>query len=280
MSGLTSFLMPSQRDAISRLFQDDDPETIVLLKKQLVLSGDDSLPDIRVLANADSAIVASHAREVLHAISGKKAALDLEILCKRDLIPLEEACLLVSSALTPWIDIGESLRKLDAWGDQLLERYSTGSGDRVEVLTGYIHGDLGFSGNVENYYNHRNSILPCVMEDRCGLPLTLTLLTMFIAGRAGIAVHGVNLPGHFIARVGETYFDPFHKGRILSLEDCGEILSRQNIRPSDIHFEVPDTRDIMARMFSNLAHSYEVEGDASRKRTVERWLSLVTGSDS
>jgi hypothetical protein len=272
--------MPSQRDAISRLFQDDDPETIVLLKKQLVLSGDDSLPDIRVLANADSAIVASHAREVLHAISGKKAALDLEILCKRDLIPLEEACLLVSFALTPWIDIGESLRKLDAWGDQLLERYSTGSGDRVEVLTGYIHGDLGFSGNVENYYNHRNSILPCVMEDRCGLPLTLTLLTMFIAGRAGIAVHGVNLPGHFIARVGETYFDPFHKGRILSLEDCGEILSRQNIRPSDIHFEVPDTRDIMARMFSNLAHSYDVEGDASRKRIVDRWLSLVTGSDS
>lgn len=274
-----SSLMPSQRDAISRLFQDDDPDTIVLLKKQLVLNGDDSLPDIRQLANADSEIVARHAREVLYAISGKKAASDLEVLCRREEIPVEEACLLVSSALTPWIDIVECRRKIDAWGDQLSERCLTGGGDCVEILTSFIHRDLGFSGNADNYYNHRNSILPCVMEDRRGLPLTLTLLTIFVAERAGIAVHGINLPGHFIARIGETYFDPFHNGRILSLEDCGEILSRQNVRPSDTHFEIPDSRDIMARMFSNLAHSYEVEGATSHKRMVERWLSLVTGSD-
>ena len=73
--------MTSQLDAISRLFRDDDPETVGLVKEQLVLRGEAAIEDLRDLVNADSAIVAAHAQEVLHLIAGKKASGKMDILC-------------------------------------------------------------------------------------------------------------------------------------------------------------------------------------------------------
>jgi regulator of sirC expression with transglutaminase-like and TPR domain len=102
---------------------------------------------------------------------------------------------------------------------------------------------------------------------------------MFVAQRAGIVVHGVNLPGHFIARCGETYFDPFHSGRILSLADCADILARQKIELTDEHLENPGSREVIARMLANLGHAYSVEESMWQKGMVDRWLGIVTGAE-
>ena len=272
--------MSSQCDALARLFRDDDPETLGLVKEQLIIKGESVVPDLRDLVNADSAIVAAHAQEVLHAIAGKKAASELENLLrsKTGEFPLEKICWLLSSALMPWIDTEESIRQIDAWGAELRRRMEEGESNHVHLLTRYLHGELGFDGNSEDYYNHENSLLPMVMENRKGLPLSLTLLYLFIANRAGIDVHGVNLPGHFIARCGETYFDPFHAGRILSLADCADILSRQQIELTDEHLETPGTREVVARMLANLGHAYGVEEARWQKEMTDRWLGIVTGA--
>ena len=272
--------MSSQCDALARLFRDDDPETLGLVKEQLIIKGESVVPDLRDLVNADSAIVAAHAQEVLHAIAGKKAALELEnhLRSKTGEFPLEKICWLLSSALMPWIDTEESIRQIDAWGAELRRRMEEGESNHVHLLTRYLNGELGFDGNSKDYYNHENSLLPMVMENRKGLPLSLTLLYLFIANRAGIDVQGVNLPGHFIARCGETYFDPFHAGRILSLADCADILSRQQIELTDEHLETPGTREVVARMLANLGHAYGVEEARWQKEMTDRWLGIVTGA--
>ena len=271
--------MSTQCDALARLFRDDDPDTLVLVKEQLVLKGESAVPDLRNLVNTDSAIVAAHAQEVLHAIEGKRSGAELEALLKNEEISLEQASWLVAGALMPWIDQEECLALLNEWGSELRRRLSEGTSDPVGVLTRYLHGELGFDGNANDYYNHENSILPCVMESRRGLPLTLTLLYMFVAARAGITLYGVNLPGHFIARCGETYFDPFHSGRILSLADCADILARQKIELSDEHLENPGSREVIARMLANLGHAYSMEESAWQKGMVDRWLGIVTGAE-
>jgi len=273
--------MSSQCDALARLFRDDDPETVGLVKEQLLIKGESALPDLRDLVNADSAIVAAHAQDVLHSIAGKKAAADLETLLKTgDEVPLEEASWLIASALMPWIDLQESHAVLDGWGREVFQRMALDPLNPVAVLTNYLNGELGMDGNAADYYNHENSLLPCVMENRKGLPLTLTLLYIFVGARAGIPVYGVNLPGHFIARCGEIYFDPFHAGRVLSLADCADILARQQIELSDEHLENPGTREVLARMLANLAHAYEIEEANWQKRMVDRWLGILTGSES
>lgn len=271
--------MSTQCDALARLFRDDDPHTVGLVKEQLVLKGESVVPDLRNLVNADSAIIAAHAQEVLHAIAGKRAASELEALLKGEEIPLERASWLIAGALMPWIDLEECLAMVDGWGNEFGRRIAVGESDPVSVLTRYLHGELGFDGNANDYYNHENSILPCVMESRRGLPLTLTLLYIFVAARAGVTLHGVNLPGHFIARCGETYFDPFHSGRILSLADCADILARQNIELSDEHLENPGSREVLARMLANLGHAYAIEETVWQKGMVDRWLGIVTGAE-
>ena len=272
--------MSSQCEALARLFRDDDPETVGLVKEQLVIKGESVLPDLRDLVNADSAIVAAHAQEVLHAIAGKKASSDLEVLLKKDgEIPLEEVCWLLSGALIPWVDAEDSHKQLNAWGAELRHRLQGGGKKPVTLLTEYLHGELGFNGNSADYYNHENSLMPMVMVNRRGLPLTLSLLYAFVARRAGIEVHGVNLPGHFIARCGETYFDPFHGGRILSLADCADILARQQIELTDEHLENPGSREVIARMLANLGHAYGIEESRWQKGMTDRWLGIVTGAE-
>lgn len=273
--------MSSQIDAITRLFRDDDPETVGLVKEQLVLRGESAIEELRDLVNADSAIVAAHAQDVLHAIAGKKASEELEFLLKgNDEIPLEQASWLIAESLMPWLDREDSQRILDQWGKELLRRITASSNDPVTLLIDMLHRELGFSGNTENYYNHENSLLPCVMDSRKGLPLTLTLLYSFVGARAGLQIYGVNLPGHFIARCGEIYFDPFHEGRILSIADCADILARQQIELTDEHLENPESRQIMARLLANLRHAYEIEDASWQKGMVDRWFAIMTGETS
>lgn len=271
--------MSSQLDAITRLFRDDDPETVGLVKEQLVLQGESAVQDLRDLVNADSAIVAAHAQDVLHAIAGTKASEHFEALLRDHTeIPLEQASWLIAEALMPWIDGTDSQKTLDQWGSEILRRITENPrSDRLSFLIEYMNGELGFDGNTEEYYSHENSLIPCVIENRRGLPLTLTLLYSFVGSRAGIPIYGVNLPGHFIARCGETYFDPFHQGRILSIADCADILARQQIELSDEHLENPGSRQILARLLANLRHAYEIEEAAWQKGMVDRWFAIVTG---
>lgn len=274
--------MSSRAEALVRLFRDDDPSTVGLVKEQLILQGEEALPDLRDLLNADSAIVASHAREVLHQIAGKKASTELEELIRsgREL-SWEEVSLLVSSALLPWIDPLDTRAQLDDLGKGLRDFLKGGRDqDPVASITAFLHGKHGFDGNASDYYNHENSLLPTVLENRRGLPLTLTLLYRFVGTRAGLEIEGVNLPGHFIARCGETFFDPFHAGRILSLADCADILARQGLELTDEHLERPGSREVMVRMLANLAHAYSVEEAQWQKSMVDRWLGLLTGAES
>ncbi|MDF2695951.1 MAG: hypothetical protein K0S65_4334, partial [Labilithrix sp.] len=61
--------------------------------------------------------------------------------------------------------------------------------------------ELGFRGNVDDYYDAKNSLLPDVLDRRTGIPITLTLVWCAIAQRAGVRARGVGFPGHFLARV-------------------------------------------------------------------------------
>ena len=92
--------MSSQLDAITRLFRDDDPETVGLVKEQLVLRGESAIEELRDLVNADSAIVAAHAQDVLHAIAGKRASSELESLLRhqsKGSVPSIDAFLMICS---------------------------------------------------------------------------------------------------------------------------------------------------------------------------------------
>ena len=93
--------------------------------------------------------------------------------------------------------------------------------DRLAGMAGFVDGtthlDLrrvvaireGLGGDIDAYYDPRNSFLNEVMDRRKGIPITLAVIWMEVGRRAGINVQGVGLPGHFLIYAGGQLVDPF-----------------------------------------------------------------------
>jgi Uncharacterized conserved protein len=269
-----------QKEAIVRLLKDNDPETVRLVKEQLAEAGEDAVNDLTMLAGAEDEKVSQHARDVLELIADREADEEFSLLCHLfgDHHDLERANWMLARALLPGVDFAPLEKKVNAWGRQFLIKSSgaVSSRERVILLANFMSRDLEFRGNSDDYYNERNCLLPCVIETRMGIPITLTLLYMMVAARAGMCVEGINLPGHFIARHGDLYFDPFHRGRILTPADCAAILAKQNLSLQKSHLVDATARQILVRVLANLLYVYDLRGDKDNHAKVNGWIRALT----
>src|SRR6476660_24453 len=71
---------------------------------------------------------------------------------------------------------------------------------KLAALNDYLFKDNGFHGSRTDYYHRANSYLSRVIDDREGLPITLSVLYIELASRLGLKVEGVGLPAHFVVR--------------------------------------------------------------------------------
>ncbi len=268
-----------QSKAIVRLLEDDDPETVRLVKEQLLNADDALLAELRDLSDC-SAAAAGHAMDVLRAVDNRDAEGDFGLLCHffGDHHDLERANWMLARALMPEADIGPLETKVNAWGRQFLVKSSgaVSSRERVILLAKFMAGELGFRGNTEDYYSERNCLFPGVIETRMGIPIALTLLYKMVAARAGMCVAGVNLPGHFIARHGDLYFDPFHRGRIMTKADCLAILAKQQLSLSEGHLADASPRQLLIRTLANLLYVYDLRRDQEKHAKVDGWIRALT----
>ncbi len=118
-------------------------------------------------------------------------------------VDLAEAALLVAAQEYEELDVRGYLVRLDEMGRALRARLEDEQRPEraVMALNHYLFQELGFRGNTEQYYDARNSYLNEVLDRRTGIPITLSLVYIEVARRAGLDVEGVGLPGHFVVRV-------------------------------------------------------------------------------
>jgi regulator of sirC expression with transglutaminase-like and TPR domain len=157
---------------------------------------------------------------------------------------------------------------------------------RVTALCRYLFHELGFHGNTQDYYDPRNSYFNEVLERRTGLPITLSLVAMSIGTRAGLTIHGVGLPGHFIAKAvapteepAEVLFDPFHGGRLLTPPQCEALVKQvtgHRFRATPEALTVATSHAIIVRLLTNLKGIYLRTGDFLRgPRIIHRLCQLL-----
>jgi regulator of sirC expression with transglutaminase-like and TPR domain len=173
------------------------------------------------------------------------------------------------------LDPGPYLDRIDELGDAAFHRVARDAGHeaplagRVDALNRYLFNELGFFGNREQYEDPRNSCLNEVLDRRTGIPISLALVYIEIARRAGVRAEGINFPGHFLVRVlqdlhtddpGEGFIvDPFHSGAILNEHDCRALLHRHMGEEAafEPHLLARATRrQILVRMLLNLKRIY------------------------
>ena len=123
-------------------------------------------------------------------------------------------------------------------------------------LLGMVRDHLKFRGDDQNYYDARNSCLDQVIDRRRGIPITLSLIYLALAIRIGEDAAGVNAPGHFLVRHGDTIVDPF-RGELMSrftfanhLKDLG--LPKPSEQAEQLLAQPAGHRSILARMLVNL----------------------------
>ncbi len=143
-------------------------------------------------------------------------------------VDLAQAALLIACEEYPDLDVARYLRWVDALAHEVAARLDGDPGplEAVRALNGLLFDEEGFRGNLDDYYDPRNSFLNDVLDRRTGIPITLSTLYIEVGRRAGLAVDGIGLPGHFVVRVGGTLVDPFHGGALLTEEDCQKRLDR------------------------------------------------------
>jgi regulator of sirC expression with transglutaminase-like and TPR domain len=164
--------------------------------------------------------------------------------------PLDRAALAIAAGADPQQDDARWLGELDRLADG------------VGSLGGLVHRlfvQEGFAGNTGDYYDPRNSLLPHVLTRRLGIPITLAVVTIEVGRRAGIALEGVGMPGHFLVRpVGtRSHLDVFRGGAELGMTECEALFRAASGAGPEVPFgphllTTAPTRAILVRMLENL----------------------------
>ncbi|HZZ83728.1 MAG TPA: transglutaminase-like domain-containing protein [Anaeromyxobacteraceae bacterium] len=201
-------------------------------------------------------------------------------------IPLAEAALAVAEEEYPRLEPVAYLARIDALAAdaaaRLPARKSTAA--TLRALRQALFEEGGFRGNEASYYDPRNSFLNEVLDRKLGIPITLSILYMEVAGRLGLELRGVGLPGNFLVKYAsgrrDIFVDPYRGGEIFSAEECEaryRAHHREDWSPSFLDAVTP--RQILGRMLHNLKRIYVEAGDDVRALWVIDRLLLLAPND-
>jgi regulator of sirC expression with transglutaminase-like and TPR domain len=205
--------------------------------------------------------------------------------------PLLEAAIAVAQDEDPQLDVQGVLADIDELGQRLRQRLPADAAplQRMRLLNTYFFRELGFAGNVNDYYDRRNSLLPSVVATRRGIPITLALIYIELASLVGVKARGVSFPGHFLVKLslprGEVVIDPF-SGRSLGREELeerllpyrsqrGTSLEETNDIPLGLYLQAAHPRDVLARLLRNLKEVHRAANDHARLAAVQQRLVIL-----
>ena len=201
-----------------------------------------------------------------------------EIVAKEDAeIDLTQAALLIATIAYPDLDSARYLTQLSELAQRVRSVLALPSPaempelpddiDPLAVITAMntvLFEQEDFHGNYSDYYNPNNSFLNQVLEQKTGIPITLSLLYIEVGKRVGIQLDGIGLPFHFVVGCrlsdGNTwYIDPFERGQLMSEQQCRIHIRRLaggKIRFHAHWFHPVTHKQLLIRMLTNLKNSY------------------------
>ena len=205
-------------------------------------------------------------------------------------LPLLEAAASLAQDEYPDLDVQQVLADVDRLGVRLKRRVAPSAGpmERLQALNQLFFGDLGFAGNVNDYYNPDNSYLHVVLNTRRGIPISLAVLWLELAHSLGLPAEGVSFPGHFLVQVrlgdGRVVVDPFTGAslgrdelleRIEAFQPTG-VTARGNAVPLAPYLQPASARRILSRMLHNLQEIHRAQQDWERFVAVQdRLVTLL-----
>ena len=162
----------------------------------------------------------------------------------------------------PDLDIDVYIKKINRIGKSLKESISDVKNPvyLISMLNEHLFMNLGFRRDDSDYYNPKNNFLNDVIDKKSGIPVTMSILYVEIAKFVGLNLRIVGFPGHIIVKYDEEIIlDPFHDGRLLSIDDLQSILSAnfgEELKFEPNYLDELSSEQILVRLARNLKNSY------------------------
>ena len=267
-----------------QLLTDRDEFVQQKVSAQLIELGEDALPFLEIATRREDIPLRMQAQAVIDAIFPKKLGEKFRQLAQKGLgrdVDLEAGMLLIMEFGHPHSDPKVCRENLDALARNLEQSLPTDADPShiVQSLTHLLFQQNHFRGNKANYMNPDNSYLNKVLEHKSGLPITLSALCVLVAGRLGLPIVGVGLPGHYIAKYNlpknAIYFDPFHQGRLLNRTDCIQIVEQFGHRFEEHFLSQATNRETLIRMLNNLVQVYQGSNDLNKADTLSKYIKIL-----
>jgi regulator of sirC expression with transglutaminase-like and TPR domain len=208
-------------------------------------------------------------------------------------LSVAETALSIAHDDYPALDCQSALAEIDGLAARLKARLPSDAApmQRLRLLNRFFFQELGFAGNINDYYDAKNSYLHHVLQSRRGIPITLAVLYVEIAGQVGLHAEGISFPGHFLVKLrmpqGEVVIDPF-TGQSMSRDALDALLVPYRRREGlvgnsplslALFLHAAPPRDIIARMLRNLKEIHRSNEDWARLYAVmQRLVILLPGA--
>jgi regulator of sirC expression with transglutaminase-like and TPR domain len=214
---------------------------------------------------------AAQLRKVALALHQREVTAELRKVLGGKEIDLLHAALLVGKLDNDEVDVDAYRAEVDRMGRKIRDRLPAGASDvqKLAALDRFLFREKGFHGSRGDYYNRSNSYLAEVIDDREGLPITLSVLYLELARRLGVRAEGVGLPGHFIVRARPKnapaqLIDVFAGGERLTRAAVAERVRESADRAlEEADLAAVPAKGIVVRVLHNLLNVARQERDAA-----------------
>jgi regulator of sirC expression with transglutaminase-like and TPR domain len=263
---------PLKPDALDKLIPDASATVTMLRERARLL--EQHAEQLRKLA------LTVHTRrvqsELLKVLDAKEADIDLV-----------HAALLIARHDNDELDVEAYRAEVERMAKRLSAELPKDADEKAKLtgLTKFLFTDRGYHGSRGDYYNRSNSYLNEVIDDREGLPITLSVLFMDLGRRLGLKIEGVPLPGHFVVRhvpkEGDSQLiDVYDAGALLTMEQAEKKVRDITGRPlQKDDLKAASKRSIVVRMLRNLLGIARGEKDGEAMlRYVDTIVALTPDS--
>ncbi len=189
----------------------------------------------------------------------------------------------------PDLDVNSALEDIDVMGKEfrrlIKKLMPLRPTQMIEQINNFLFKDKQFKANVQDYYNPLNSYLNVVLQHRCGIPITLSILYMRIAFSVNFKLHPVNFPAHFLIKYilddddVEIIIDPFYGGRIMDDYSLKALLDQfyphQNVALTRAIVEKATVGQVLIRMLNNLKTSYYESQDLDKAEIANEMIISI-----
>lgn len=275
----------SEIESLLLLMDDPDPFIQESVQNRFKELGENAVPlldEFRVeTSNKDDK---KRVSQIIHQITFPVLKADFQEMLDRGIRnrkDLEYALLTLSRFGNPTLRIEDYQKKLDHFAEMVEPtiRYRLDERRKMKQLIKFVFEDLNFKGDTDDYHNPDNCFIDQVIRRRRGLPITLSMVVMFLARRLEMPFFGVNMPIHFmlnyVSDKEEVLIDPYDNGAIVSYDQCYFFLKKNNIEPKPDHFKIASDIEVLIRCIRNLIHSYERLEQPHRVEDLKELLGLI-----